>query len=91
MIFRGEEQSNHKVGVGSKFKRNGELYVLANIGQRTLALININGGFLWANPVSVENVYWITRSEWEKIINVTFTPNPQVFISLGDCRFKPED
>ena len=89
MIFRDEEQSNHKVGVGSKFKRNGELYVLTNIGQRTLALININGGFLWTNPVSVENVYWITRSEWEKIINGP--PSPQVFISLGDCRFKPED
>lgn len=65
MYFRDEPLQ--KVGLGSKFERNGEYYLLACIAQCRVVLIDINGGNRWSEPVTVGRVDWLSRAEWEAV------------------------
>lgn len=48
---------------GMKFKRSGDIYILANTGNDVLTLIDISSGGRWRDGVCVDNKQSITKSE----------------------------
>lgn len=87
MQFRDE--AGQKVGVGSKFERHGEYHVLAYTGSNSVTLIDINTGYRWREPVTVECPEWLTRAEWIAVtggdaVAAMFKLLPNRHIDLSD-------
>lgn len=56
------------VTVGQRYAYDGEEYIVAQVNSaRGVALICLNDGMRWQNPVRVKNSYRITPAEWDRI------------------------
>jgi hypothetical protein len=55
--------------VGDKFKRSTHTYILANVGYKTVAMINIESGNRWSDGIEVENIIRIGEKEFSRVIN----------------------
>lgn len=53
--------------VGMLVKNGYEVYLVANVDHFKIALINVESGNRWTNPVIVGDWELITTSEWDKI------------------------
>jgi hypothetical protein len=54
-------------GVSQEFNRNGEKYVLAQVDAYMVALIGLNDGNRWADPVKVKDTRSVNEWEWAEI------------------------
>ena len=62
---------NDKVGVGSRFRKGPDLYVLALVGTNgEMTLVNVNTGYYHKAPIIVNWPVWITEEEWKLMINI---------------------
>jgi hypothetical protein len=55
--------------VGDKFKRGTNTYVLANVGYKTVAMINIESGNRWHDGIVVKNLCNIDEREFSRVVN----------------------
>lgn len=53
--------------VGMRVKNGYEVYLIAHVDHSEIALINVESGNRWNNPVIVGDHRLITTSEWDKI------------------------
>lgn len=65
----GDEEEFHVLAVGMIFyyEDGDEFYILAQTASSSLSLIGLKEGNRWADATPVEDVYNITRAEWDEI------------------------
>jgi|SRR5690606_2039480 len=63
--YRVKPRVVHKIG--NRYQYEGEDYILACVDNKKIALISLEDGNRWTNPISVNLVDNISEDEWDRI------------------------
>lgn len=69
MIFREKQYGAGQVGMGCRFMIYGGEYILAQIDDNVMTLVNVFDGNRWAHSVKVENRSFLSKDEFLSLLN----------------------
>jgi len=73
--------------IGQRFILRGEEYILAQVERHAVVLIGLHSANRWHNPVSVCEIYNISREEMYRILgNESYTISEEGNIKIGGCK-----
>lgn len=69
MIFREKQYGNEQVVMGCRFLISDGEYILSQIDDNVMTLVNIFDGNQWAHSVRVENRSFLSKDEFLSLLN----------------------